>query len=238
MQRLDKVLSRMGYGTRKEVKKAVKKGYVMVNDRTADDPGMHVDPYRDHIKIMGETVVYRDNIYIMMNKPAGVVSATEDRADQTVIDLLEGQFEPFHLFPVGRLDKDTEGLMLITSDGPLAHRLLSPRHHVPKTYFARIEGEVTKADQELFQKGIKLDDGYTTLPAELNILQSGMISEVEITLREGKYHQIKRMFYATGKKVIYLKRMSMGSLVLDPGLKPGEFRELTEQELTQLKKQE
>ena len=170
----------------------------------------------------------------MLNKPAGVVSATEDPRDKTVIDLIEDRRRK-DLFPAGRLDKDTEGLLLITNDGALAHDLLSPKKHVDKKYYAKIEGTVTEEDVELFEKGVDIGEKRATLPAVLTILSSGEESEITLTIREGKFHQVKRMFEAVGKKVTYLKRLSMGSLVLDEKLLPGEYRKLTEQELTQLK---
>ena len=171
---------------------------------------------------------------LVLNKPAGVVSATEDPRDKTVIDLIEDRRRK-DLFPAGRLDKDTEGLLLITNDGALAHDLLSPKKHVDKKYYAKIEGTVTEEDVELFGKGVDIGEKRVTLPAVLTILSSGEESEITLTIREGKFHQVKRMFEAVGKKVTYLKRLSMGSLVLDEKLLPGEYRKLTEQELTQLK---
>ncbi|MDN4592625.1 pseudouridine synthase [Polycladomyces subterraneus] len=234
-QRLDKILSNMGYGTRKEIKKLIKAGYVTVNGEWADDPGMHVDPHDDVIEVDGERVIYRRYIYLMMNKPQGVLSATEDRESAVVVDLLHPEHAFFEPFPVGRLDKDTEGLLLLTNDGKLAHRLLSPKKHVPKTYYAEVEGAVTDADVEAFSRGVTLDDGYRTLPAELNVLRSGPKSEVELTIYEGKYHQVKRMFQAVGKRVTFLKRIAMGPLPLDPSLEPGEYRELTEEEVAALK---
>ena len=169
-----------------------------------------------------------------MNKPAGVVSATRDTKEKTVIDLLRENGRP-DLFPAGRLDKDTEGLLLITNDGELAHRLLSPRHHVDKNYYVKVQGLLTEEDCRAFAEGLKVSDDFTTMPAELVILQAGEISEAEVTIREGKFHQVKRMFHAVGKEVLYLKRLSMGTLKLDEALKPGEFRPLTKEELDGLK---
>ena len=166
-----------------------------------------------------------------MHKPQGIISATEDKFDRTVIDLLDPLDQHFEPFPVGRLDKDTEGLLLITNDGQLAHNLLSPKKHVPKWYYAKIDGVVTEADIEAFKQGVTLDDGYHTKPGELKILASGEQSEIELMIQEGKFHQVKRMFEAVGKKVTYLKRLSMGSLTLDPELPIGEYRALTEEEL-------
>jgi 16S rRNA pseudouridine516 synthase len=232
--RIDKVLANLGYGSRKEVKKLLKDGSVTVNDEKIKDAKQHVDPEKDLIRINGEAVEYREFIYLMMNKPPGVISATEDNRDETVIDLLEAEDLIFEPFPVGRLDKDTEGLLLITNDGQLAHRLLSPKKHVPKTYFAVIDQEVTEEDVIAFRKGVILDDGYATKPGELNILKSGERSDIELTITEGKFHQVKRMFEAVGKKVVYLQRLSMGPLQLDETLELGEYRELTEEELQSL----
>ncbi|MGI6128339.1 MAG: pseudouridine synthase [Planifilum sp.] len=232
--RLDKMLGRMGVGTRKEIRKLVKAGRVTVDGALAADPGMHVVPERNRIEVDGHPISYRENIYLMMNKPAGVVSATVDRSAETVIQLLEPQHALFQPFPVGRLDKDTEGLLLLTNDGKMAHRLLSPKHRVPKRYFALVEGEVTEAAVEAFRRGVILDDGYQALPAELIIRSAGPQSETEVIVYEGKYHQVKRMFKAVGKRVVYLKRIAMGPLQLDPSLEPGEYRELTEDEVALL----
>jgi len=236
VQRLDKILANLGYGTRKEVKKLVKQGNVVVDGVTAVDSGMHVDPESSIIEVDGERVYYREFIYIMMNKPAGVISATFDNRFETVIDLLPDEYKIFDPFPVGRLDIDTEGLLIITNDGELAHMLLSPKNKVPKTYYAVIDGIVTEKDVRSFNEGVVLDDGYKTLPAQLKILKQDIISEVEIEIYEGKFHQIKRMFEAVGKKVKYLKRISMGDVKLDEDLKSGEFRELNQEELDMLYK--
>jgi 16S rRNA pseudouridine516 synthase len=230
-QRLDKILSNIGYGTRKEVKDLIKAGVVQVDGRIAKDSGLQVDPISQTININNEDLVYREFIYIMMNKPQGVVSATEDNRDTTVVDLLDKSLQAFDPAPVGRLDKDTEGFLLLTNDGQLAHKLLAPKKHVPKTYFAHIEGRVEEANIVAFKNGVILDDGYETLPAELKILVQGEVSQVEIIIYEGKFHQIKRMFQAVDKEVIYLKRMAMGNLKLDENLETGEYRELKEEEL-------
>lgn len=232
--RLDKLLANMGYGTRKEVKQLLKQKGVTVDGEVVRDSSYHVNPDLQEISVFGEKVEYVEFIYLMMNKPPGVVSATEDNVDRTVIDLLDPLAQHFKPFPVGRLDKDTEGLLLITNDGQLAHNLLSPKKHVPKTYFAKIEGEVTQLDIEAFSRGVELDDGYMTKPGELVILSSGPNSEIELTIQEGKFHQVKRMFESVGKKVTYLKRLSMGSLKLDEQLNLGDYRELTEEELNGL----
>ncbi|GIN88162.1 pseudouridine synthase [Heyndrickxia sporothermodurans] len=233
--RVDKFLANAGYGSRKEVKKILKDGLVQVNGVIVKDSKVHIDPTLVEVTVQGELVIYREFIYLMMNKPPGVISATEDIHDQTVIDLLESMDTVLEPFPVGRLDKDTEGLLLITNDGQLAHQLLSPKKHVPKTYFAVIEGEVTEEDKKAFKQGIILDDGYHTKPGDLVILKSGKRSDIELTITEGKFHQVKRMFEAVGKKVIYLKRIQMGQLHLDESLNLGEYRDLTEEEIKLLK---
>ena len=230
-QRLDKILSNMGFGTRKEVKDLIKAGVVQVNGINAKDPGLQVDPISQTIMVNNKELIYREFIYIMMNKPPGVVSATEDNRDTTVVDLLDASLQAFDPAPVGRLDKDTEGFLLLTNDGQLAHKLLAPKKHVPKTYFAHIEGRVDKSDITAFENGIILDDGYETLPAKLKILVQGEVSQVEIIIYEGKFHQIKRMFQAVDKEVIYLKRMAMGNLNLDENIEKGGYRELKEEEL-------
>ncbi|MGN7478016.1 pseudouridine synthase [Solibacillus silvestris] len=232
--RLDKLLANMGYGSRKEVKQLLKQKAVTVDGMTVKDSAMHVDPEKQNISVLGERIEYVEFIYLMMNKPPGVISATEDRYDQTVIDLLDPSFQHFEPFPVGRLDKDTEGLLLITNDGKLAHNLLSPKKHVPKWYYAKIDGVVTEHDIEVFAQGVTLDDGYKTKPGQLKILVSDEQSEIELMIQEGKFHQVKRMFEAVGKKVTYLKRISMGPLQIDEQLALGEYRELTEQELALL----
>lgn len=233
--RIDKLLANLGYGSRKDVKKILKAGKVSVNGGIVKDPKLHIDPDMDTVVLNGEELHYRPFIYLMMNKPQGVISATEDLRDQTVIDLLTIEDTVLKPFPVGRLDKDTEGLLLLTNDGLLSHQLLSPKKHVPKTYYAVIDGETTEQDIQMFKNGVTLDDGYQTKPAILNILKSGLRSEIELTITEGKFHQVKRMFAAVGKKVVYLKRISMGPLCLDDDLALGEYRELTEAEVTLLK---
>ena len=234
--RIDKLLSNIGIGTRKEVKKFIKEGLVLVNGNTVKDAGLIVDTEFDEILFDGEKINYKEFIYIMMNKPKGVISATYDPIEKTVIDLLPQELKARNPFPVGRLDKDTEGLLLITNDGDLAHKLLSPKKNVIKKYYAKILGFVNESDIKAFNEGIVLEDGYKTLPANLEILSSSDVSKVYVYIREGKYHQIKRMFESVGKKVIYLKRLAMGNLTLDENLKPGEWRELSEEELSFLKK--
>ena len=236
--RLDKLLSNMGYGSRKETKILLKSKAVEVNGSIAKDVSLHVNPETDEILVLGEKVVYTEFIYLMMNKPPGVISATEDKYDQTVIDLLEPKDQHFQPFPVGRLDKDTEGLLVITNDGQLTHQLLSPKKHVPKVYYAVIEGRVTEEDSERFKEGVTLDDGYLTKPGFLRIIRSEETSEIELTITEGKFHQVKRMFEAVGKRVTYLQRIKMGGLALDANLKLGEYRFLKEEELIALQQKE
>lgn len=229
--RIDKILSNLGYGSRAELKVYCKKGMVKVNDKVISNPGTQVDTDVDKIEFNNEVVNYREFVYIMMNKPDGYLSATFDKRDPIVLDLIDSSYLAFEPFPVGRLDKDTEGLLVLTNDGQLAHRVLSPKKHVPKTYYAKIEGRVTEEDIKAFEQGVTLDDGYETMPAQLKILESGEQSEIELTIHEGKFHQVKRMFESVGKKVVYLKRLSMGKLMLDEKLGLGEYRELTDEEV-------
>lgn len=236
MERIDKILSNLGYGTRKDLKKIVKNGMVQVNGITIKDSAMKVDPEKDKIVINGEEIFYREFIYLMMNKPAGVISATFDNKDETVIDLLEVEHQVFEPFPVGRLDKDTVGLLLLTNDGDLNHRLISPKWKVDKVYFAKIDQKVTEEDIEKFKHGITLDDGYRCKEAILEIQKASEEgSEIVLTIQEGKFHQVKRMFEAVGKKVTYLKRIEFDTLPLDEDLEEGEYRELTEEEIAILK---
>ncbi|WLV23830.1 pseudouridine synthase [Aciduricibacillus chroicocephali] len=229
--RLDKLLANTGFGSRKDVKALLKKKQVEVNGEVAKDGSMHVDPEQDTVVCDGKRVEYKEYIYLMLHKPAGYLSATEDARDETVIDLLPEALQRFKPFPVGRLDKDTEGLLILTNDGELGHVLTSPRKDVPKKYFAIIKGNVGTEDIEAFQKGIILNDGYAAKPAKLHILKSGDISEIEVIVTEGKFHQVKRMFEAVDKKVLYLKRLSMGEISLDPELTKGSTRELNEMEM-------
>ncbi|SIS95281.1 pseudouridine synthase [Salimicrobium salexigens] len=232
--RIDKLLANMGYGTRKEVKSLLKGGSVHVNESPVKNGKTHVDPEEDLVTVAGEKVEYRQFIYLMMNKPGDLISATEDQNEWTVIDILQPEDKVFSPFPVGRLDKDTEGLLLLTNDGQLSHRLTSPKKGVGKTYVAEVAGEVTVDDAEAFERGVTLDDGYVTKPANLHIIESGDTSHVELVITEGKFHQVKRMFEARGKKVTKLKRVKMGNLALDEELEPGEYRELREDEIEYL----
>ena len=237
-QRIDKILSNLGYGSRSELKKFCKNGLVKVNGKVINNPGVQVDVENDEIIFDGEKVTYKEFIYLMLNKPDGYISATFDKRDPIVLDLIDKEDLVFEPFPVGRLDKDTEGLLVLTNDGQLAHRVLSPKKHVPKTYYAKIEGIVTEEDIKAFAKGVTLDDGYETMPAELIILKSDEISEIELTIHEGKFHQVKRMFESVDKKVIYLKRLSMGKLQLDKNLALGEYRELTDEEIKMIEERD
>ncbi|WP_287892521.1 pseudouridine synthase [Romboutsia sp.] len=229
--RVDKLLSNVGVASRAELKKYCKQGIISVNGKVINNPGIQVDSENDEVIFNGEKIVYREFIYIMLNKPDGYISATFDKYDPIVLDLIDQSYLVFEPFPVGRLDKDTEGLLVLTNDGQLAHRVLSPKKHVPKTYYAKIQGKVTEEDILAFEKGVILDDGYETMPSQLKILKSDDMSEIELTIHEGKFHQVKRMFESVGKKVVYLKRLSMGKLKLDESLKLGEYRELTEEEV-------
>ncbi|MEK0314508.1 pseudouridine synthase [Cohnella sp. 56] len=305
--RLDKMLGNLGYGTRSSLKALVRQGAVTVNGVRVKDPGMQIDPHADEVVLEGERIAYRDTVYVMLYKPAGYVSATEDNRDVTVLALLPDDLTVLSPFPVGRLDKDTEGLLLLTNDGKLSHELLSPRKHVPKTYLALVAGRVGSDDIATFATGVTLDDGYVTLPSELRVLEGDVrqpmsraeadatdqageqageqagdqaghppgtdatadgvigpaaaferlerepalrankaslqeaaeagspLSWIELTISEGKYHQVKRMFEAVGKKVLYLHRQTMGPLSLDGSLAPGQWRELAEEELDRLR---
>lgn len=226
--RLDKLLSHTGFGSRKEVKPLLKSGAVVVNGTIQKDSKTQVNPDKDEITVHGTPVVFQEFVYFMLHKPQNVVSATEDNVSETVIDLLAQEDTLTNPFPVGRLDKDTEGLLIITNDGILAHNLLSPKKHIDKTYYAKIDGEVLLEDVKAFAEGIALDDGYICKPARLEIINP---NEIKVTIQEGKFHQVKRMFAARGKTVSYLKRISMGQLQLDESLELGEYRPLTEMEL-------
>lgn len=233
MIRLDKFLADMGAGTRAEVKKYIRQGMVEVDGVIVKSPETKVDIDTQKVLCQGKPIVYEHFVYYMLNKPAGVVSATTDKQDRTVIELIKDKKRK-DLFPVGRLDKDTEGLLLITNDGELAHRLLSPKKHVDKVYYAKIQGKVTEEDVSTFANGVSLGCGEEAKPAKLEILVSDEISEIKLTIQEGKFHQVKRMFEEVHKKVIYLKRLSMGTLQLDEHLKLGEYRLLTKEEIEKL----
>ncbi|WP_138203830.1 pseudouridine synthase [Haloimpatiens lingqiaonensis] len=236
MERLDKILSNLGYGTRKEIKSLIKNGFVVIDGIAAKDNAMKIDPEKSKISVNGEEILYRKYIYLMMNKPDGVVSATFDKYDETVIDLLHPEYQIFNPFPVGRLDKDTVGLLILTNDGELNHKLISPKYHVDKKYYAEINKPLDEKDVEAFKKGIVIDDGYKCMPAKLEIINSSEDgAECHVTIQEGKFHQVKRMFEARDKKVVFLKRISFGSLTLDKNLSEGDYRELSEEEIELLK---
>ena len=231
--RLDKLLTELGTGSRSEVKKYIRLGLVTVNGEAIKKPEQKVDEKNDVVCFRGNQLTYTEYEYYLFHKPAGCVTATEDNLHRTVMDYLTDTTR-HDLFPVGRLDLDTEGLLLITNDGALAHELLSPTKHVSKVYFAKIDGNVTEKDVNLFKNGVDIGEEKPTKPALLEVLHSGNISEVRLTITEGKFHQVKRMFEAVGKKVTYLKREAMGPLVLPDDLAPGEYRPLTEEELQEL----
>lgn len=231
--RLDKLLSNMGAGSRKEVKLLLKAGAIQVDGEIVRDPKQHVDVETQQVLMYGEPVTYQKYIYLMMNKPPGVISATEDKRDETVIDLLFEDVTYFKPFPVGRLDKDTEGLLLLTNDGSFNHALMSPKKHVKKTYYAEVTGVLTQEDIEAVAAGVTLEDGYRAKPGKLVILSTTETdSTLELTITEGKFHQVKRMMLALGKEVTFLKRRSIGRLELDPALALGDYRELTPAELS------
>lgn len=231
--RLDKLLSNMGAGSRKEVKLLLKAGAIQVDGEIVRDPKQHVDVETQQVLMYGEPVTYQKYIYLMMNKPPGVISATEDKRDETVIDLLFEDVTYFKPFPVGRLDKDTEGLLLLTNDGAFNHALMSPKKHVEKTYYAEVTGVLTQEDVKAIAAGITLEDGYQAKPGKLVILSTTETdSTLELTITEGKFHQVKRMMLALGKEVTFLKRRSIGRLELDPALALGDYRELTPVELS------
>lgn len=230
--RIDKLLANMGYGSRKDVKILLKQGVVRVDDQPVKDAKRQVNLETERVTVQGEVVEYKPFVYLMMNKPAGVISATEDKVESTVVDLIDPSYAHYELFPVGRLDKDTTGLLLLTNDGAFNHALMSPRKHVDKVYVAEVDGEMTADDVRRFAEGVELEDGYTTKPARLELIsKSGRRSTVRLTLSEGKYHQVKRMIAAVGKHVDRLERVQIGALELDPTLEPGAYRELSEEEV-------
>lgn len=239
--RLDKLLAHTGFGTRKEVKKIIKDGYIEVNGDVVKNAGLKVDPDADDVRIGGERIYYEEFVYFMLNKPAGVISATEDYIHDTVLDLLEPADVVQEPHPVGRLDIDTEGLLILTNDGQLTHQLTSPKKEVDKEYYAIITGIVTEKDIVAFEEGLMIEDedgDFKSLPAKLEILdldEEDNTSEIKVTVQEGKFHQVKRMFKAVGKQVFYLKRLRMHTLELDESLPLGEYRRLTNEELELLK---
>lgn len=235
MIRLDKFLVDLGIGSRSEVKKYISASKVSLNGQIVNKPDIKFEPEHTEVRFENQILSYREFEYFMLHKPAGCVTATSDNLHKTVMDYIKESRKG--LVPVGRLDMDTEGLLLITNDGDLNHRLLSPVHHVPKTYYARIEGVLPEDAGVRMKEGLLLDDGLQTKSADLKILSQGVQdAEIELTIFEGKFHQVKRMFAALDTKVVYLKRLSMGSLQLDESLLPGEYRRLTAEEIDELKK--
>lgn len=232
MERLDKLLASTGRWSRREVRVLVKEGRVLVDGMPAAGAEQKLDPALSQVLVDGEEPAIREYTYVMLHKPTGVLSATEDARQKTVLDLLPPELRRQGLSPVGRLDKDSEGLLLLTNDGELAHRLLSPRKHVDKVYYIRTDRPLTAGDAAAFAAGIVLSDGTACLPAGLEVLGDG--TEALVTLHEGKFHQIKRMIASRGAAVCRLKRLSMGTLVLDELLKPGEFRLLTREEVSKI----
>ena len=231
MERLDKLLAGTGRWSRREVKALVRQGLVRVDGRLAASAEDKCDPAAAVVTVAGETVALHRFTYVMLHKPAGLLTATEDRKQPTVLDLLPPELRRIGLAPVGRLDKDTEGLLLLTNDGELAHRLLSPKYHVDKRYLARVDGELSAADAEAFARGMTLGDGLECLPAGLEVLPDRVCI---VTLREGKFHQVKRMLAARGAPVLYLKRLSMGPLTLDDSLAAGAYHLLRAEEILAL----
>lgn len=225
--RLDKLLGHCGWGTRRQMKELCKGGHVFVNGQCCRDSAAKVDPEEDQISVYGTTVVYEAFYYLMMNKPAGVLSATEDRCSRTVLDLLPQQYQGAGLFPVGRLDKDTTGLLLLTNDGVWAHRITAPKKHIDKIYIAEVDGSIPDDIDDIFQGGIVLADGMQCLPARARKIDE---QTVEVTVQEGKFHQVKRMCAAVGLSVRALRRHTIGGLRLDETLRHGEFRPLREEE--------
>lgn len=228
--RIDKILSHMGLATRGECKKIIRGGAVAVNGKAVKSAAEKADPTADSVTLYGKPIEWKEYIYLMMNKPDGVVSATEDNKFQTVADLLAPEDAHFAPYPVGRLDRDTVGLVVMTNDGDLAHRVISPKNHIPKTYIVKLDGAPPQSLENEFENGVTIDDGYTCMPAELKL--DG--ASARLTIYEGKFHQVKRMFAAYGFKVIYLKRISIGGVKLDENLSEGQYRELSESEIKSL----
>ncbi|MBK8396330.1 MAG: rRNA pseudouridine synthase [Leptospiraceae bacterium] len=233
-ERLDKVLSSLGFGTRIDVKRDIHRGFVEVNGVIVKDHSFKVS-LQDKIKFDDEFIPRKEQYYFMMNKAPDCITATEDFKEKTVMDYLRGRHRGMDLFPVGRLDRETVGLLLITTDGKFAHHYTSPKHLVEKEYYAEVTGTLSEADTIAFANGIELEDGYKTLPAKLEILTSGEISKAKVFLKEGKYRQIRRMFTMLGKEVTFLKREKMGTIRLDETLPLGGYRELTEEEESTLR---
>ncbi len=233
MIRLDKILAHMGYGSRKEVKELIRKGFVSINGDIVKNDDYKVDELNDEIIIFDNNIKYDEFIYLMLNKPQNFVSATTDYNNSTVLDLIDG-YEKRNLFPIGRLDIDTEGLLILTNDGELSHKLLSPKNHVSKTYYLEYEGNINKNYEKMLDEGLLISEGYRCLPAKLNLLGD---NKAEIIITEGKFHQVKRMIEALGGSVTYLKRVKFKNLELDSNLKLGEYRKLTKEEIDKLREE-
>ena len=232
--RLDKFISATTMLSRAEAKKIIKKG-ILINDILVKSPDYKIDEINDQVIVNENRLFYQKYVYIMMNKPQNVISATEDAIDKTVVDLLEEKDRIYKVFPVGRLDKDTEGLMLLTNDGELAHKLISPKKDVEKKYYVEVSGELKEEHFELVKDGLVIDEGYKCKSARLEILESSKVKSIaNIYITEGKFHQVKRMMKALGTTVTYLKRLSIGTLELDKNLKLGEYRYLTDKEINNL----
>ncbi|BDA79385.1 pseudouridine synthase [Leptospira kobayashii] len=228
-ERLDKVLSHLGIGSRTDVKRLVRDKLVKVNDVVVRDPSVNVS-LADKIQYKDEILNRKEHYYFMMNKAPDCITATEDSKEKTVMDYLSERHRNMNLFPVGRLDKETEGLLIFTTNGKFGHHYTSPKHHVEKEYYVEVNGKLTEDDSVSFEKGIVLEDGYKSMPAKLEILESGEVSKGRVYIKEGKFRQIRRMFVMLGKEVSYLKREKMGAIRLDPSLSVGKYRELTEEE--------
>ena len=232
--RLDKLLALLGEGTRSEIKTAVRAGRVTLDGVPVKDAGMQVDGESSDIRLDGRRLFYKPVRHVMLNKPSGVLTAARDKKQKTVMDLLPPMYAAMGAMPAGRLDKDTEGLLVITSDGQLAHRIISPKHEVGKVYYARLDGGLTDEDIRAIESGIHISDADGEFDARPAKLWKADGNAAFIRVTEGKYHQVKRMFAARGKQVVYLKRMAIGRLMLDGALKPGEWRELTEDEVIRI----
>lgn len=236
MERLDKILASQGTLSRRDVKEIMKKGRVSVNGNVVKDSSIKVDVNKDEVCLDGEKILLKKHIYIMMNKPQGVVSASEGEKEKTVVDLVPDELYRKGLFPAGRLDKDTTGFVLITDDGDFAHKILSPKNHIFKTYLARLDHKLSDTDIKMLETGITLGDGTILKEAKVEIVEQSDTPLVKIMICEGKYHQVKRMFAAAGNKVVALHRSKMGGLELDSALNPGECREITPEELQKIQK--
>ena len=233
--RIDKYLCEMGTGSRKEIKKFIKEKKVSVNGKCVLKADFCVDENKDEVIFDGRRVWYKKYIYLMLNKPAGYLSATEDKKLPTVSELIDEKYAHYNAFCAGRLDIDTTGFLLLTNDGAFAHHIISPRHHIEKRYIAKINAPADESDVCKMREGVVLDDGYKCMSAKLEIINSSPEgSEIYLTIQEGKFHQVKRMFEAVGKKVLSLKRVEIGGVLLDESLKPGQMRELTKEEAKRL----